>query len=103
VARHPVVYRERLISEAGFWSIGKEEHDTPLETDGGDYEAGQVCPYGVVRTVRGRMAYIAGWDGEAVIVVAVKDDTSHLREDRPVPVGGGGGGAPGLFGGGKGQ
>jgi len=104
VARHPVVYRERLLSEAGFWSIGKEEHDTPLETDGGDYEAGQICPYGVVRTVKGRMAYIAGWDGEAVIVVAVKDDNARLREDRPpVAVGASGGGAAGFFGGGKGQ
>jgi hypothetical protein len=103
--REPVIHRERLVSEAGFWSIGKEEHDTPLETDGGDYEAGQVCPYGVVKTVKGRVAYIAGWNGEAVIVVAVKGDVSQPREDRPAFEAGGraGSGMSSLFGGGRGQ
>ena len=105
MSRHPVIHRERLISEAGFWSIGKEEHDTPLETDGGDYEAGQICPYGVVRTVKGRMAYIAGWDGQPVIVVAVKDEPSRPREDGPTVDAGNrdGFGMAGSFGGGRGQ
>lgn len=43
--RSPVIHRERLVSEAGFWSIGKEVHTSPLETEGGDYEEGQVCPW----------------------------------------------------------
>jgi hypothetical protein len=103
--RAPIIHRERLVSEAGFWSIGKELHTSPLETDGGDYEEGQVCPYGLVQKVKGRTAYIEGWNGEHVIVVAVKGEPSQLREDVPAVEArpGAGAGMAGLFGGGRGQ
>jgi hypothetical protein len=98
--RAPIIHRERLVSEAGFWSIGKELHTSPLETDGGDYEEGQVCPYGLVQKVKGRTAYIEGWNGEHVIVVAVKGEPSEPREDVPAVEArpGAGAGMAGLFG-----
>jgi hypothetical protein len=102
VSHRPEIHRERLISEAGFYAIGKDEHQIPLETDGGDYEVGQICAYGVVKSVRGRMAYILGWDGEPVIVVAVKEGPGQpLHDESGDSPAGGKVGTVGLFGGGK--
>jgi hypothetical protein len=72
----------------------------PLETDGGDYEEGQPCPYGIVKKLRGRMAFIAGWDGGNVIVVAVRGLSEGESGEVPPPKNAGGG-KLGLFGGGK--
>jgi len=88
----PEIHRERLISEGGFASIGKDEFKSPLETDEGEYEEGQVCPYGLCKSVKGRTAYITGWDGQMVVVVGIKDDVAHSREDRPAAALGAGGG-----------
>ena len=70
----PVIHRERLISEGGWCSIGKEVTVYPLETEDGEYETGKPCAYGLVRNVDGRTVFIAGWDGHPVVVVAVKGD-----------------------------
>jgi hypothetical protein len=100
VSRVPTVYHERLVSEAGSASVGGAVTTYPLETDGGDYEEGQPCPYGIVKKLRGRMAFIAGWDGGNVIVVAVRGLSEGESGEVPPPKSAGGG-KVGLFGGGK--
>jgi len=67
------IHEEILESEAGEWQIGNGPVQyTPLITDGGDYEVGQPCAYGIVERGVGLTAFIHGWDGRRVVVRAVR-------------------------------
>ena len=67
------IHDEVLESEAGEWQIGNGPlHKTPLITDGGEYEVGEPCAYGIVERVEGKMAFIHGWDGHRIVVRAAR-------------------------------